>query len=438
MRLEKNILGALFWRAVYFLSVFLLNIVMARYFNAAGSGWIYYITSYFSFIILLASFSLESGITFFAASNAMGTTKLSWFALIWSLVITMVITVLVHSFYKDPLPIFTRTEFIYFSALYILGVLLTTLFGALFYAEHDFATPAVALTITNTLLILAALTISITGKTEPRQLFLQLFFLNSFFQGLIFVVIHFIKNGTLKSFALPGLDELKSLFRYAYLALFANLVFFLLYRIDYWFVKNTCTVCLQDDLGNYIQVSKLGQMFLLLPSAIATVLFPRTAAGFGRNVNLILPVFCRVLLVVYMVLVLPLIAGGKWLFPFVFGNSFSNMYIPFLLLLPGIMSLASVTFVSAYYAGKNNVMVNLKASLLALVIVIVGDICFIPGGGIQAAAAVSAVAYVICYFSILFRFKADYAAPVKSFFVPARGDFKTVYTYLVHQFKSTQ
>ena len=62
----------------------------------------------------------------------------------------------------------------------------------------------------------------------------------------------------------------------------ANIVFFLVYRVDYLFV-NASPVCTAADLGNYIQVSKLGQLLLIIPQIIASVIFPRTASGIERK-----------------------------------------------------------------------------------------------------------------------------------------------------------
>lgn len=436
MKFKKNILGTILWRGIYFVTVLLLNIIIARYFKAASSGWIYYIVNYFSFIILLASFSLESGITFFAAGNTISRHKLSGFAFLWSILVTILIVLLLSLFYQQPAPLFSRRELIFFSGIYTFGILLTTFFNALFYANQDFELPNLLLTVTNIFLMFAAfLIVTLSSTAEAPHRFLQAFFFNFMVQGLVLSGAYLIKNKFWGLWLLPGARELKLLFRYAFFALFANLVFFLLYRVDYWFVKNSCAVCKESDLGNYIQVSKLGQMFLIVPSMIANILFPRMAAGFGKEVNDLLPVLCRVIFFLYLMIMVPVIAGGQWLFPFVFGATFSQMYVPFLLLMPGILALSSVAFVSAYYAGKNKVIVNLKGSFFALMVVVTGDICFIPYFGIKAAAAISSLAYLACYFYILLIFKKDYAVPLKYFFIPARGDFKKAYGYIVQQFK---
>ena len=68
----------------------------------------------------------------------------------------------------------------------------------------------------------------------------------------------------------PG-SILKNVIRYSLVALLANGIYFLVNRIDYWFVQYYCTA---KDLGNYIQASKLGQMMLILPSILGSTLFP--------------------------------------------------------------------------------------------------------------------------------------------------------------------
>jgi len=436
MKLNKNILGSLIWRGAYFATVFVLNIVIARYFKAAGSGWIYYVTSYFSFIILLVSFCLESGMTFFAASNTIGRGRLSLFAFSWSIVVSLLVATVLLLFSTERGSMISKNEFAVLAGMYTCGVLLTTYYSSLFYASQDFELPNVLLTGVNlVLLLVAGLIIWLDHGGEAQRHFLQLYFFSFLLQGLLLAVVYIVRN---KLFGIGGFltgHELQMLLRYSLFAFFSNIVFFLLYRVDYWFVKNYCTVCQPADLGAYIQASKLGQLFLVLPAMIANVLFPATAGGSRSVVNSLLPVLCRVFLCVYIIILLPIIAIGGWLFPFVFGDSFNGMYLPFVLLIPGVLSLSCLAFVSAYFAGKDKVRVNLVGSLLALIVVLGGDILFIPRYGIQGAAAVSSLAYITCYLYSLFRFKADYGKGLRHFFVPQRNDFVTVYNYLVQRFK---
>ena len=436
MKLKKNILGLIVWRGLYFVTVFVLNVILSRFFLAEGSGWIYYITNYLSFIILILSLSLDSGITFFAAGNSINGNKLAAFALLWTLVVSLLVVLLFFLFYRRGAQFFTVQQIIFFSGIYTAGILLTAFFNALFYARQEFALPNIVLTVTNIFLIIAMLLLTIFNKHQNnRNLYLKLYFLNFFFQGMLISVLYLIKNKAFAGWSLPHPYELKRLFRYAVFALFANLVFFLVYRIDYWFVKNNCAVCNEQDLGNYIQVSKLGQLFLVFPSMIASMLFPRTAAGFNQEVNTLLPVLSRVLFFLYLILMLLLVLVGHWLFSFLFGATFDHMYVPFLLLIPGVLALSSLAFVSAYYAGQNRVVINLKASSLGLIVLVIGDTLFIPYFGIKSAALISSVAYTTCYFYVLLSFKKDYVIPLSNFFIPAGSDFKKVYHYIVRRFQ---
>lgn len=65
MTFEKLLQQSLIWRGFYFITVLLVNVILSRFLQADGAGWIYYITNFFSLILLVASLSMESGYTFF-------------------------------------------------------------------------------------------------------------------------------------------------------------------------------------------------------------------------------------------------------------------------------------------------------------------------------------------------------------------------------------
>ena len=85
--------------------------------------------------------------------------------------------------------------------------------------------------------------------------------------------IKYIKSGFQQ---LLSLEQFRLLFRYCAMAFVGNIIYFLLYRVDYWFVENYCT---PEQLGNYIQVSKLGHLFLIVPTILASAVFPITSGS---------------------------------------------------------------------------------------------------------------------------------------------------------------
>jgi len=320
-------------------------------------------------------------------------------------------------------------KFLFFSFTYTSGLLFTTFFCALFYARHDFITPNLILSGINILLILFFPVVHLLGSPLwIREQFLNFYFLAFLVQGLLLAVVFLWKSHSINRITLPGKPELRKLFHYSVYALLANVVFFLLYRIDYWFVRNICSVCKEGDLGNYIQVSKVGQIFLIVPAIIASAIFPRTAAGFREQVNSSMQVVSRFVFFTYLLVVLLLVFIGKRLFPFVYGDTFRDMYLPFLWLSPGILSLSVLAFLSAYNAGKDRVMINLVGALLALVVIVIGDILLIPRYGIIAAAMVSSLGYLSNLVYALYHFKKEYNSNLASFFIPGRSDVDRIKT----------
>jgi len=221
----------------------------------------------------------------------------------------------------------------------------------------------------------------------------------------------------------PGLitkSQAWMLLRYCGLAYAANLLFFILYKIDYFFVEKYCTPA---ELGNYIQVCRIAQMFFLFPSMIATVVFPITCSKNNLNIRTQLPAISRVLFYTFLLVCGFVCLTGSWLFPFIFGDDFNLMHSAFIWLVPGIIALSILYPFAAYYSGINQISMNIKGSLLALAVIITGDIIFIPMFGIQAAAAVSSVGYISYQLFVMIHFKNTHQISSKEFFYFQATDF---------------
>ena len=423
MQFRKLMFQGVFWRSLYFLTVFVLNILIARYFEASGTGSIFYITNLFCFILLMGSLSLETAMTYYGSKGELSFSKLSWFSFAWSFLISVLIFLILYFTQSEPVEFISRKQFLVFAFIYSAGILLTTFFSALFYARQDVITPNLVLSFVNVLLILV---FPIFQWLYPADMltsqFLGYYFYSFLLQGLLVAGIFLWKCKAFENIQLPATVEYKKLISYSFYALAANVIFFLLYRIDYWFVKNMCPVCREGDLGNYIQVSKLGQMFLVLPAMFASMIFPQTAAGFKEQVNHSMQVLSRMIFNAYLLILLFIALTGYRLFPFIFGESFMGMYSAFLWLAPGILSLSLLAILSAYNAGKNRVIVNLTGALIALVIIVAGDILLIPRYGIIAAAQVSSIGYASNLVYALYHFSKEYKLRVGGFFFMRKAD----------------
>ena len=419
MNIQKLLYQNIFWRGLFFVSGFVLNIFIARHFDASITGWIYYLFTIFSFFTLIGSFNLEAGLIYFGSKKEMSLAKLSGFSIMW----VVFIGLLVVGAYLFLLALGVNIPLVKFqyALLFICGSILLTFITSLFYVQQNYITSNVAGISVNLLLIVLILNIK-PGSWMNNDVFIYLYFGSFLLTGLILVFL-FHRKLALPDFTWITKLHVKKLFRYSALVLLSNLVFFLLYKIDYWFVNRYCT---PGELGNYIQVSKVGQLFMLLPGILAGSLFPLIAGNHISRVEETLKTISRTIFFIYLFGCGFLAIVGKWMFPFVFGDSFSGMYQPFLFLIPGILSLSLVSPMAAYFSGTNKVSVSLTGAFLALLIVVAGDALLIPGYGIVAAAAVSSVGYLTYFIFVLYSFNRIHHSGVIDFFYFRLSDLRKI------------
>ena len=108
------------------------------------------------------------------------------------------------------------------------------------------------------------------------------------------------------------------------------------------------------------------------------------------------------------------------------GATFDAMKLPFIILIPGIFSLSVLTLLAAYFSGKGKVKVNIQGTIIALVVVVVGDYLFVPRYGIIAAAAVSTVGYTVNLGYELYVFYKDYDINLFDFFRWRKEDYRWI------------
>jgi len=213
--------------------------------------------------------------------------------------------------------------------------------------------------------------------------------------------------------------------KYSLLVFIGNFIFFLVYRIDYWFVNKYCSDLL---LGNYIQVSKIGQAFMIIPASIASVIFVAS-----KDVNIIpkITFLTRALFTGFVLILGVLVLSGNWLFTLVFGNSFDQMYNSFLFLVPGILCLAIVTLYGAYFASVNLVKFNLIGAIIVLIIIIIGNYYLVPVYDIRGAALVSSIGYFFYMAFQIFIFKKLNNITLTELFVLKKEDFFFIKNMLI-------
>ncbi|TDH28042.1 hypothetical protein EXU57_06145 [Segetibacter sp. 3557_3] len=423
MSFQQQVIQGLIWRGMYFLTVLLINIFVSRYFEAENAGWIFYFCNNLSLLMLIAGLTMENAVNYYGSNGQINRNSLAWFSLIWSLVVSIIVGLFLVIYYTWIHTVTTeqRNDYLFYSLCYIAGIQLTSLFTVQFYSLKNFIVPNVLMILLNMLLILSIpkkQTIAQTGSGFSVDIYFAYFLAT----GVLLAGGFLVYNKSWQQVSLPTWPEYRKLFKYALPALGANLVFFLVYRVDYWFVEKFNS---DAALGNYIQVSKLAQMLLIIPAIVSSVVFPHTASGSERSTikDNILRIG-RFTSVGYVVLFCLVLIAGKWLFPFVFGKTYDLMYVPFLFILPGIWALSNLTVLSAYFGGINKVSVNLKGAVLALVLILVLDVIFIPKHGIIAAAMISSAGYMVNFLYSFVHMRKEHGIAFKDYWTIKKGDIQ--------------
>ncbi|MEO6406653.1 MAG: polysaccharide biosynthesis C-terminal domain-containing protein [Ferruginibacter sp.] len=428
MNVSNYLYKTVAWRGLVYIAAFVLNIVIARIYGASISGNFFYNLSIYSLIILVVSFSLESGLGFYASADPYPLNRLFSLSIIW---VSIVSVLLAWIFYIFPQRFIDKNQLLYTALPFIAGNILMTFMASMFYAKKHFVLPnVIMLAIYGCLfLFIPGFIFNIVTASQYLQLYQWSFLIIAFIMGLFF----YITEISSYKWEWPSLETIKPIVRFSAWAWVGNIVFFFLYRIDYWFVEYYCSPV---HLGNYIQVSRLAQVFFLIPSIIASVIFPVTASAPGREILKQIAIISRLFFWLYIMICLVLAISGYWLFAWLFGESYNQMYIPFLLLIPGIISLSMLYPITAYNAGMSKLKFNLKACFVALACMIVGDLFFIPLYGMYAAAAVSSVSYLVLHFVLFFHLKKTQKIHVTTFFILQKNDFSILKSYFTGSIKN--
>jgi O-antigen/teichoic acid export membrane protein len=419
MYFKKALQYSFFGKALNTLLVFVINLLLVRILGVQNSGLFFYSITMLGLFMLLLSCSLESGIIYHASKNENIIAPITAVVFPWLIILGVVSTVLlreVHLYFTTNLAV-----------AYVLSNLIILYFTALFYAKKWFGALNFILVAVNFVLMcllwyehfykqdLATLT--------QRHYFsaVNLYVYTFCVQAVLLILYFLIRAKIILLNPFKNIGLVKNIFKYSLFSFISNILFFLVTRIDYFFVQHYCT---EDALSNYIQVSKLGQLFFFLPTVIATVIFPYSSANEDSTYVSKVQLLCRIIVWFFIFAFCFVVLTGYWLFPWLFGKDFGMMYTAMLYYLPGFFSLSIVTLLAAYLAGKGMIKTNLVATITTLIIVVTGDVILIPNFGINGAALVSSLGYFVCMLYLLCVYKIKMQCVIVNFFAITRKDFQ--------------
>ncbi|MBS1599896.1 MAG: hypothetical protein JST75_16840 [Bacteroidetes bacterium] len=100
-----------------------------------------------------------------------------------------------------------------------------------------------------------------------------------------------------------------------------------------------------------------------------------------------------------------MVLTGKILFPYIFGQSFNEVYFLFILLIPGLFAACSSSFFTAYYFGTAKLKYNFVSALIYFISMLILFLALIKILGVKGPAVAFSIASVFSLLYDAFVFK---------------------------------
>ncbi len=176
-----------------------------------------------------------------------------------------------------------------------------------------------------------------------------------------------------------------------------NIVQFFNYRLDMFLVNFFLTPA---SVGVYSIAVMVAELAWYVPTAVASVLLPRTAAGGKTEADEFTPMICRITVAVTFVFSLFLALAAGPAIRLAFGRDFSPSMTPLVMLLPGIVVFSVSKVLASDLVGRGYPLYPTYVAAVSLGATVLLDVLLIPRWGLAGAAAASSVSYAVS--SLLF------------------------------------
>jgi O-antigen/teichoic acid export membrane protein len=203
----------------------------------------------------------------------------------------------------------------------------------------------------------------------------------------------------------------------------ANLFTYFNYRLDAFLVNYFSG---NASVGLYSVGVSTAELLWYVPNAISVPLFPKSSVLEKEVAARLTAQACRQTLLVAALLASIFAAAGPFIIPFVYGSNFQDSVLPFLWLLPGVLSVSLSKLISANLSGLGKPQYATYTSGITVVITLVLDILLIPLYDITGAAIASSLAYIASTILSIIWFSRETGTSWAHVIVPRVEDVTTL------------
>lgn len=198
----------------------------------------------------------------------------------------------------------------------------------------------------------------------------------------------------------PDADLFKRMARYGVKFHVAVVASLLIVRADLLIVNHYRG---QAETGGYAVASQVATLLMLLPSVIATLIFPRVTAARDASGHLTMRATRHTAFIMFAICLLA--APMAFLLPFLYGTQFWDAPAQLLILLPGVCLMGVESVLVQHFSG-----IGLPAAiplfwLMTLAVNVLLNLIFVPTYGARAAAAASTISYALIFLLVAAYFR---------------------------------
>jgi len=180
------------------------------------------------------------------------------------------------------------------------------------------------------------------------------------------------------------------------------------------------------EAGFYSLACSFGDIFLILPFSIVTVIFPKINAE-GKTKKESIAKYSRISLFLVFLIAVGTLLFIRFIIGLLYGQVFLASVKPIILLLPGLIAWSGITVLSRYFMSIGYPLKITISWFLVAVLNIVLNFIYIPQYGMIAAALSSTVSYLLALGFHYYFFNKETGLGFYDVFVPRKAEIMDIF-----------
>jgi O-antigen/teichoic acid export membrane protein len=307
----------------------------------------------------------------------------------------------------------------YSELIYFTGLVLIDKFSSLFYSLQDARQCNKILAIVSLVMLCCILFLWIT-RSEFISDYPVLIYSLFVFIPSVFVSLSFIKKFK-PGFQKISKSELNSFLSFSILVFATNIIQFVAFRADYWFISWYYDFA---ELGIYAQASKFAQLLWIVPGILAGLIIPALKNEKQPLTNTSFLSICRLNFFLHLCISILLLGVSYGIYRLFLPEAYNDGFQALLIMLPGYLLFIYATMLASFYSAKRLLQINFYGSLLCFVLMIAFDFILIPVYGYYGAAFANLIAYSFTAFYFIIKSRRIVKAGISEYFMVSKADFK--------------